>query len=287
MASGASTHSWSRRDGGGLFAATHRNGSRAAVKILHRERSVVPEVRARFLREGYIANAVGHPGVVRVLDDDVDDDGSVFLVMELLEGSALHERGRRVGRAPRRRRGARSIADQLLDVLAAAHDRGIVHRDIKPENLFVTRDGRVKLLDFGIARLRDAGSQRGDDRRTALRMGTPAFMPPEQARGRWDLVDARTATSGRVGATMFTLLTGEIVHAGDTPAEIIVASFTRQARPLATALPEAPASLSQRRRPGDGAETSPTAGPTLARCARRCTGRRPSPTGAWRRRRPR
>jgi serine/threonine-protein kinase len=222
-----------------VYSGTHRNGSRGAIKILHRERSLVPEIAARFLREGYIANAVGHPGVVRVLDDDVDDDGSVFLVMELLEGSPLHERaassGGRLGVDE-----VRMIADQVLEVLAAAHDHGIVHRDIKPENIFVTKDGCVKLLDFGIARCAIP-----DGKVTTMNgapLGTPAFMPPEQARGRTDLVGP-ASDLWALGATMFTLLTGEIVHPGDTPAEIIVASFSRPARSLATALPGAPAWL--------------------------------------------
>src|ERR1700692_3186224 len=75
-----------------VYAATHRNGARGAVKILHRHRSQEPDIAARFRREGYIANKVAHPNAVHVLDDDVDDDGSVFLVMELLEGMTLAER---------------------------------------------------------------------------------------------------------------------------------------------------------------------------------------------------
>ncbi|HEX4477595.1 MAG TPA: serine/threonine-protein kinase, partial [Polyangiaceae bacterium] len=140
-----------------VYAATHRNGSRVAIKILHAELSISPDVRARFLREGYAANSVGHDGVVRVSDDDVAEDGAAFLVMELLDGETLEER--------RQRHGGRlsedevlSVADQVLDVLVAAHAKGIVHRDLKPENIFLTRDGRVKVLDFGIARLRELSS---------------------------------------------------------------------------------------------------------------------------------
>ncbi|HEX4515419.1 MAG TPA: serine/threonine-protein kinase, partial [Polyangiaceae bacterium] len=135
-----------------VYRATHRNGHRVAVKILHPELSISEDVRARFLREGYVANKVDHAGAVRVIDDDVAEDGSVFLVMELLEGSTLEHRWQMAGR----RLGVDEVVAwtvKLLDVLAAAHARGIVHRDIKPENLFVTERGELKVLDFGIARL--------------------------------------------------------------------------------------------------------------------------------------
>ena len=126
-----------------------------------------------------------------MLDDDVAEDGAVFLVMELLEGETLEARWRRRGGRRLDAGEVLAIADQLLDVLAAAHAKGIVHRDLKPENLFLTRDGAVKVLDFGIARLRDAArAERQRRRRPAALMGTPAFMPPEQALGHWEEVDA-------------------------------------------------------------------------------------------------
>jgi eukaryotic-like serine/threonine-protein kinase len=217
-----------------VFAATHRNGTRAAVKLLHAELSVNEEVRERFLREGYVANAVGHAGAVKVIDDDVDADGSLFLVTELLDGETLEDR--------RTRSGGRlaeddvlSAADQLLDVLAAAHARGIVHRDLKPENVFLTREGQVKVLDFGIARLREL-SHASTATRSGAAMGTPAFMPPEQARGLWDEVDARSDLWA-VGATMFELLTGRPVHDGRTPNEVLLEAMTKAAPPLSVALP--------------------------------------------------
>src|SRR6202044_2927349 len=80
-----------------VYAATHRNGSRAAVKLLHAELSINPHVRTRFLREGYVANTVGHDGAVKVIDDDVAEDGSLFLVSELLDGETLEERRLRMG----------------------------------------------------------------------------------------------------------------------------------------------------------------------------------------------
>jgi eukaryotic-like serine/threonine-protein kinase len=224
-----------------VYAATHRNGKRGAVKMLHLELSTNEDARRRFLREGYVANAVGHPGAVSVLDDDIAEDGSVFLVMELLEGHTVEARAAS-------RPGSRldpgevlAITDQLLDILAAAHGKGIVHRDIKPENLFLTGAGQVKVLDFGLARLNDRSSGASGQRLTVSgsAMGTPAFLPPEQALGNWDAVDARTDLWA-VGATMFTLLTGHLVHEADNLNKLLLASMTQPARPVASVEPSVP-----------------------------------------------
>jgi len=217
-----------------VYAATHRNGMHGAVKILHRHRSLDPDIAARFRREGYIANKVAHPNAVKVLDDDVDDDGSVFLVMELLEGSTLRERADSSGG----KLGADEVllvVDQLLDVLAVAHDASIIHRDVKPENVFLTIDGQVKILDFGIARLYEPSSAGHSDTVAGMPMGSPAFMSPEQARGRWDLVDAQSDVWS-VGATMFTLLSGHDVHTEETVPELLASIFTNAAPSLATAV---------------------------------------------------
>src|SRR5438876_5532442 len=113
-----------------VYAATHRNGNRVALKMLHAEMSRDPALCKRFLREARVANAVNHPGAVRILDDDVAEDGSVFLVMELLEGESLETRRTRMGgRIPLEE--VFTVGDQLLDLLATAHANGIVHRDVK------------------------------------------------------------------------------------------------------------------------------------------------------------
>src|SRR5580704_2380488 len=138
-----------------VYKATHRNHAEFAVKMLHPELSIREDIRSRFLREGYEANAVKHPGAVLVVDDDVAEDGAAFLVMELLDGVSCDQLWGSVGkRIPPEL--ASAITLQLLDVLAAAHEKGILHRDIKPANLFLTRAGVVKVLDFGIARAREA-----------------------------------------------------------------------------------------------------------------------------------
>jgi eukaryotic-like serine/threonine-protein kinase len=214
-----------------VYAATHRNKKRAAVKMLHPEYSTDPEIRERFLREGYLANSVGHRGVVTVDDDDVAEDGSAFIVMELLDGETLEQRWRRKEhRLPLEE--VLAVADQVLDALAAAHDKGVVHRDLKPENLFLTRDGVVKLLDFGVGRVKELNGAVTSTLSGAT-MGTPAFMAPEQARGRWDEVDEQTDLWG-LGATLFTLLTGEYVHEAQTVNETLALAVTQPARSVMT-----------------------------------------------------
>jgi serine/threonine-protein kinase len=221
-----------------VYAATHRNGSRGAIKMLHLELSMDTELRQRFLREGYVANAVEHPSVVRALDDDVAEDGSVFLVMELLDGESLEARWLRNGQ---RLEPAEVLCalDPILSVLAAAHARGIVHRDIKPENIFINRDGTIKLLDFGIARLRQGASKLTQ---TGVTMGTPAFMAPEQALGQSDRIGP-PSDLWAVGATLFSLLSGRYVHPGATPNAQVIAAATRPAPSLASVLPSAHPSL--------------------------------------------
>ncbi|XXX73424.1 serine/threonine-protein kinase [Sorangium sp. So ce134] len=222
-----------------VYAGTHRNGMRGAVKILRRELSEDQEARSRFLREGYVANRVDHPGIVRVLDDDVTEDGSVFLVMELLEGETVEARRAREPSGVLAVGEVLGIADDLLDVLAVAHERGIVHRDLKPDNLFLTRQGQLKVLDFGIARLRELSSPSNASTRAGTLMGTPQFMPPEQARGQWDKVDPRTDLWA-VGSTMFQLLSGRYVHEAETLPLLLLAAMTQPAPPVGSVLPSLP-----------------------------------------------
>lgn len=224
-----------------VYSATHRNKKRAAVKMLHREYSTDDAIRERFLREGYLANSVGHRGVVTVDDDDIAEDGAVFIVMELLDGETLEQRWRRKGhRLPVEE--VLAVADQVLDALAAAHDKGVVHRDLKPENLFLTRDGVVKVLDFGIGRLKELEGVPTSTLSGAT-MGTPAFMAPEQARGRWEDVDGQTDLWA-LGATLFTLLTGEYVHEGQTVNETLALAVTQPARSIKTLRPDLPERVS-------------------------------------------
>jgi serine/threonine protein kinase len=218
-----------------VYAATHRNTKRFAVKVLHPELSLNEDQRLRFVREGYLANSVGHPGAVAMLDEDTSG-GETFLVMELLDGEAVDELCTRLGGrlSPRV---ALAVADALLDVLACAHARSIVHRDIKPANVFLTSDGEIKVLDFGVARIRDA-SGRGNTQ-SGLTMGTPAFMAPEQALARPDEIDGRTDVWS-VGATLYSLLSGCQVHQASSGQEAMIWTATRQAPSLYSVAPELP-----------------------------------------------
>ena len=214
-----------------VYAATHRNGKRAAIKVLHAEAALNPSIKARFVREGYVANRVGHEGSVSILDDDAAPDGSVFLVMELLEGETIDQRWLRGGKHLDAAE-VLTIVDQVLDVLIAAHKKQIVHRDLKPGNLFLTREGVVKVLDFGIARLGDFSPDKASATTSFhSSMGTLGFMPPEQARGRWEQVDGRTDLWA-LGATMFALLTGRHVHEAGTVNEQLLLAMTSPAPPI-------------------------------------------------------
>jgi len=223
-----------------VYAATHRNRKRFAVKVLHTEFAVRSDVRARFVREGYVANSVPHPGVVAVIDDDVDELGSPFLVMELLEGATVDTLYTTPNSAIPVRE-ALGIAHQLLDVLEAAHQKSVVHRDIKPANLFILRDGQLKVLDFGIARLRDADAVLKSTRAGAL-LGTPAFMAPEQALGMPENVDARTDVWA-AGATLFTMLSACLVHSGENSRQVMIRAATQPARSLDSVMPDIPVAV--------------------------------------------
>jgi serine/threonine protein kinase len=213
-----------------VYEGTHRNHKRFAIKVL-REKFSDSEVRARFVREGYVANSVEHPGAVTILDDDVAEDGSPYLVMELLDGEPLD---RLAAKGPIPVRAAVAIAVRVLEVLDAAHAKGIVHRDIKPQNVFVTRAGDVKVLDFGIARMRAPSPFAAvDTTQAGAMLGTPAFMAPEQALGRTKEIDAQSDLWA-VGATMFLLLSGRFVHRGESAQEVAVLAATQRAPTLAS-----------------------------------------------------
>jgi serine/threonine protein kinase len=210
-----------------VFEGLHRNGKRVAIKVLHPELAASPRLRDRFKREAYVANRVSHLDAVSVIDDDTSEDGLVFLVMEYLDGETLGGRLRRTG--PLAADQVIVAAFAVLDVLAVAHKSGVVHRDVKPDNIFVTRhEARIKLLDFGIASVRELSARSADSTGAGATIGTPAFMAPEQARGRLDEVNA-TTDLWSLGATMFTVLTGRFVHSGANSTELLIAAATHKA----------------------------------------------------------
>ncbi|MCA9694630.1 MAG: protein kinase, partial [Myxococcales bacterium] len=223
-----------------VYVGTHRNGHRAAIKLLHPRYNQDVQARTRFLREGYAANAVGHRGAVTVLDDDISEGGEVYLVMELLDGESLEGRLTREGRIELVQ--CLLITDQLLEILSYAHPKGIIHRDIKPANILITRDRIVKLLDFGLARVRELSEQSLADSDQIV-FGTVSYIGPEQARAENDKIDARSDLWS-IAATMFRMLSGEVVHGmNGSVMERLVAAARNQARSLATLVPDTPPSV--------------------------------------------
>ena len=213
-----------------VYVGQHKIGRRDAIKILHPEFARSKELCARFEQEARAVNGFSHPGAVEIRDIDVAEDGCPFLVMELLEGEPLQERAARLGGLPEPE--LLRVVDEVLDVLAAAHAQGIVHRDIKLDNVFLTNDGRVEVLDFGIARVR---SSKQVLTMTGSRLGTAAYMAPEQVRG--EEVDGRVDIFA-VGATMFRILAKRRIHEADGEAQLLVKMSTEAAPPLRSVAPE-------------------------------------------------
>ncbi|WP_437836977.1 serine/threonine protein kinase [Sorangium sp. So ce1153] len=213
-----------------VYEATHRIGRRCAIKILHPETAVSKEIRARFEQEALAVNQLGHPAAVNVIDIDTSEDGSPFLVMELLDGESLGKRAHGSGGIEERE--LLRIVSTVLEVLDVAHGLGIVHRDIKPDNLFLTSSGGVKVLDFGIARMKQGGSNVRT--RTGTMLGTIPYMSPEQLAG--GQIDGR-ADIFAVGATMFRILAKRRVHEGSTESELLIKMATLPAPALRTVAP--------------------------------------------------
>ena len=181
-------------------------GRPVAIKFLAKGIQDDDELR-RFQQEARAAGSLNHPNVLTVHDIGMHE-GSPYIVSELLEGSTLRERLQETPFAPDT---AKDCLIQLADGLSAAHDRGIVHRDLKPENLFITRDGRLKILDFGIAKLLEPGSQSPDpdspaQTQTGTILGTMGYMAPEQVRGR--PADRRSDIFS-AGAILYEMLSGK------------------------------------------------------------------------------
>lgn len=218
-----------------VFAATHvRNAHRVALKVMHPELARHSALREQLFDEGSIANRVGHPATARVFDDEVTEDGRPLLVMELLDGETIAARWAR-RRAPLAVHEVAHFMVQLLDVLATIHEKGVVHRDISPDNVFLVSGGSLRVLDFGLASVRERGSRK----EVVGVMGTPAFMPPEAAQGRTGDVGTQSDLWA-AGALAFTLLTGRYVHAASTVKETIARARHEHARSLADVAPEVP-----------------------------------------------
>jgi len=220
-----------------------RLGRDVALKVVTEALAGDPELLRRFEQEARLAGSLNHPNLVAVHDLGLHD-GAPYFITELLQGESLRQRLAR-GRIPLQ--SALEWGAQLARGLAAAHARGIVHRDVKPENIFVTSDGHVKLLDFGIAKLAEAVRDKGPHglmdvtvtptggaTRTGSVLGTPGYMSPEQVRG--ESVDARTDIFG-LGAVIYEMVSGKRAFPGATVVESGSAILRDEPEPLPAGAP--------------------------------------------------
>jgi eukaryotic-like serine/threonine-protein kinase len=214
-------------DAGGMGevyrARDSRIGRDVAIKVLSPGIAAHSERLRLFEQEARAAGAINHPNILTIHDVGIQD-GAPYVVYELLEGVTLRDTLRH-GAISRGK--ALEYARQIANGLAAAHDKGIVHRDLKPENLFITRDGRIKILDFGLAKLTGQASTCGHETSEAADsnqngswtvLGTPGYMAPEQLRG--DVVDQRTDLFN-LGAILYEMLTGQRPFRGESTTEIL------------------------------------------------------------------
>ncbi len=214
-----------RIGGGGVsevYEAVHEEiGQHFALKVLKREYANYPDVVKRFFLEARAASAAGHPGIVQVFDIGRLDDGTPYLMMELLQGESLSDVLLRRKKLPQDQ--AVGVCMHVLDALAAAHRAGVIHRDLKPENVVLVRgpggEPWAKLIDFGIARLAREGPAALRQTGQGTVMGTPYYMSPEQARGSAD-IDARSDIYA-VGVMLFEMIAGELPFTGQSSEEIL------------------------------------------------------------------
>jgi len=220
-----------------------RLGREVAIKVVSEALGGDGAFLERFDREAKLAASLAHPNVVALFDVGLQD-GKPYFVTELLQGETLRERS---VKGTIQLATALEWAAQMAQGLAAAHERGIVHRDLKPENVFITRDGHVKLLDFGIAKLveavqaatphglmDDTVSPSGSHTRTGVVVGTPGYMSPEQVRG--DSVDARTDFFS-LGAVLYEMLCGRRAFPAGPVVESGYAILHNEPEPLPASVP--------------------------------------------------
>ncbi|MCA9591789.1 MAG: protein kinase [Myxococcales bacterium] len=221
-----------------VYASKDSAGTPVAVKVLHSEFSSNEGVRGRFIREARLTQAVDHAGRVEVFEEGLSEQGDPFFVMELLEGVTLDKLWKKNGRKLPVEY-ALEITDRVLDFLSACHAQAIVHRDLKPSNIFITDEGYVKVIDFGVARKREAGV---DPTLAGTALGTPAYMAPEQALGSADRIDARTDIFS-MGAVLHAMVSGKRLHEGRSHQEAFVLAATRPAPSVSRVAPDLPAEV--------------------------------------------
>jgi Tol biopolymer transport system component/tRNA A-37 threonylcarbamoyl transferase component Bud32 len=225
---------------------THLDRS-VAIKILRADAITSPERKRRFLQEAKAASALNHPNIIHIYDIS-SSDGRDFIAMEFVAGKTLDQL---IGRNGLSLRDTLNYSIQIADALARAHSAGIVHRDLKPANIIVAEDGRVKLLDFGLAKLTEpavdseaatatmAAPEHLQTEEGAI-IGTVAYMSPEQAEGR--KVDARSDIFS-FGSVLYEMVTGRRPFEGATRMSTLSAILEREPRPLSDLAPNLPADL--------------------------------------------
>ncbi|HVU49733.1 MAG TPA: serine/threonine-protein kinase [Polyangia bacterium] len=222
---------------GSVYVAEHPFiGRKAAIKVLKKELCQEKHLVDRFMNEARAANAVGHPNIIDVIDVGLLPSGVPYLMMEYLDGESV---ARRLARARPSVAEAVEIAAQTASALDAAHRKGIVHRDLKPDNLYLVGNGaiRVKVLDFGIAKLREDMSGGGTRTRDGSIMGTPPYMSPEQCRGIMSAIDHRTDVYA-MGIILYEMLAGAPPFVSDGWGDLLIMHVTTPPPPL---LPRNPA----------------------------------------------
>ena len=214
-----------------------------AIKVLPASFSADHDRMQRFAQEARAAAALNHPNILSIFDIG-DQQGSPYVVSELLEGETLRERLRTGALSSRK---AIDYGLQVARGLAAAHEKGIVHRDLKPENLFITSDGRMKILDFGLAKLTRPDGATGDDAPTVhavtepgLIMGTAGYMSPEQVRGQ--VADQRSDIFA-FGAILYEMISGKRAFHGETSADTMSAILKEEVPELSETARNVPAGL--------------------------------------------
>jgi serine/threonine protein kinase len=229
---------------GTVYLARHVTlGRPAAIKVLHASLSSNQDMVSRFFNEARAATAVRNPGIVEVFDFGILEDRSAFIVMEYLEGENLGARIRR-GRLPIA--ATMTIVRAIARGLQAAHEQGIVHRDLKPDNIFLVPDPeqpageRVKLLDFGIAKLAPMSGEVSQTR-TGMVMGTPTYMAPEQCRGAGS-VDHR-ADLYALGCVAYQMMCGQPPFVSDGAGDLIAHHLYFAPKPMRSLCPEIPADV--------------------------------------------
>jgi serine/threonine protein kinase len=203
-----------------------------AIKLLAVDFLTDEDIKSRFIEEGRMCQRLIHPNIVRVFDVGTAEDGTPYIVMELLDGVPLSAYTRSGGRVPLAQAGI--ILQGILAGLGAAHAQGIVHRDLKPENVFLAREPNgafsAKILDFGIAKVMDAAGGMGSKTRTGVLLGTPAYMSPEQIKNAKD-VDAR-ADLWSAGVMLYEMLTGRVAFPAPTEYARLAAVLNTSPPPL-------------------------------------------------------